>query len=369
MKDIKNTMTPEEEKKALAEIRADVEAHPEVYAAKDDGTFDWNDLGVGGYAALNTAGFGIPDVILKAADTDLYKDIQRKRAQNKGADIIGTTIGALAPTEGGLIKGASKLVGLGSKGLQGAKALKAADVASKVAKGLDTAGDIARGSKEVSGIAKNIGKGALIAGEQIAPTAIAGQTSPKEMLLALGLGGGIGGVSHGLGTVVKNLPEKIEDTKKWADKTIMKRANINDKVMRAQKAFMGDDISKYYSELADFSEERNLHRGPELDKLRKEVRETWKNLSKNFDKDKNFALDVQKIVKADDVAQAINRDVNTMSKLDNIVTKTNDTVGFGNKREYLNEILYNDKFDLDDKKIARQIINQIEEHAEDLSGL
>ena len=108
----------------------------------DTGKFDWEDIAAGGYSALNSALFGIPDVLVKAASSDAYSQLQALRERNKTASLIGDIGGAFAPTGGLLAKG----VGLGAKavgaGLKGVKAVKAAETAAKIAKGADTAADI-----------------------------------------------------------------------------------------------------------------------------------------------------------------------------------------------------------------------------------
>lgn len=339
------------------------------YDTTDTGNFNWEDVASGGYSAINSALFGIPDIIVKSASSDAYKQLQALRDRNKAASLVGDIGGAFAPTGGILAKG----VGMGAKavgaGLKGMKALKAAEAVGKVAKGADTVSDIIRTGKGVTGLKGAVTRGALASAEAVAPRLLAGETDLSEAGLSTALGAGLGGAFYGAGKVVKRMPEMVEDAKKWADKTILKRANITDKVMRAQKAYMGDDISKYYAELADLAEARELHRGPELDKLVDDVKATWRKMGETFDA-ADFTLDAQKVVDASDVAQAVKRDpTGMMTKIDDIVTKTDATDGFVNKRKYLNEILYDVGGDVDKKKIARQVLTQIEEEAEKLTGL
>lgn len=339
------------------------------YDTTDDKQFNWEDLAAGGYSALNSALFGIPDVLVKAASSDAYQRLQALRERNKAASLIGDIGGAFAPTGGLLAKGVGTAAKLAGRGLQAARLGKAAATAARVGKVADTAADIIRTGKGVTGLRGAMTRGALASAEAVAPRLLAGETDLGEAGLSTALGAGLGGAFYGVGKAVKRLPEMIEDAKKWADKTILKRANINDKVMRTQRAFMGDDISKYYAELADLAESRELHRGPELDKLVDDVKATWQRMGESFDAS-DFRLDAQKVIDAGDVAQAVKRDpTGMMSKVDDIVTKTEATEGFVNKRKYLNEILYDVGGDVDKKKIARQVLTQIEEQAEKLTGL
>lgn len=341
----------------------------DIYNTEDDKKFSWEDIAAGGYSAINSALFGIPDVLVKVASSDAYKQLQALRERNKAASFVGDIAGAFAPTGGLLAKGVGTAAKLAGRGMQAAKLAKGAATAAKVAKGADTVADIIRTGKGVSGLGGAVTRGALASAEAIAPRLVTGQTDLGEAALGAGFGGALGAAGYGLGKGLKRLPEFIEDAKKWADKTILKRANITDRVMRAQKAFMGDDVSKYYAELADLAEARGLHRGPELDKLVDDVKATWRKMGEAFDAT-DFKIDAQKIANAEDVAQALKRDpTGLMERLDDIVTKTEATDGFVNKRKYLNEILYDPNGSLDAKKVARQVLTQIEEEAEKLTGL
>lgn len=336
----------------------------------DDKKFNWEDIATGGYSALNSALFGIPDVLVKAASSDAYKKLQEMRERNKATGVIGDIAGAFVPTGGLLAKGVGTAAKLGARGLQAAKLAKAAGAAAKVGQAADTAADIIKGTKAVKGVSGAMGRGVLAAGEQVLPRIVTGEADLGEIGLSGALGAATGALGYGLGKGLQRLPEKIEDMKKWADKTILKRANITDKVMRTQKAYMGGDISKYYAELADLAEARELHRGPELDKMVAEIKDTWRKMGDAFDAT-DLKIDIQKIIDVPDVAQAVKRDVGLVDKIDDILTKTEATDGFVNKRAYLNELLYDQsgKVSVDEKKIAKSILDQIEETAEKLTGL
>jgi hypothetical protein len=196
-------MTQAEKDAALAEIEADRKANPAAYA-QDDKTFNWEDIAAGGYSAVNSALFGIPDVIVKAASSDAYKELQALRARNKTASTVGDIAGAFAPTGGLLAKGIGTAAKIGARGLEAAKLAKAAGVASKIAKGADTASDIIKGTKELKGIGGGVARGALGAAEQIAPRLVGGETDLGSAALGVGLGGAIGGVSKAVPSVLRS---------------------------------------------------------------------------------------------------------------------------------------------------------------------
>ena len=199
-----NNMTPEEEKAAIAQIQADVEAHPELYAAKDDGKFNWEDIGVGGYSATNSALFGIPDILVKAASSDVYKELQQIRARNKAASMIGDIGGAFLPTGGALVGTGAKALKGASAAAKGAKAVKTAEALGKAAKAVETGSDIIKGTKELKGISGGLARGALTAGEQILPRALAGETEGKDALTGIALGAGIGGAAKAVPSVLRS---------------------------------------------------------------------------------------------------------------------------------------------------------------------
>lgn len=346
----------------------DLEMIREDSKTLDDKRFDWEDIATGGYSAINSALFGIPDVLVKAASSDAYKKLKEMRERNKAAALIGDIGGAFAPTGGLLAKGIGTTAKLGAKGLGAVKLAKAAGAAAKVGQLADTSADIIRGSKAVKGVSGAAARGALAAGEQIIPRVVTGEADLGEIGLSGALGAGLGVAGHGLSEGLKRLPEAVTAMNKWANKTILKRADITNKVMRTQAAYAGGDISKYMKELADFSEARSLHREPELDKLVAEVKDTWRQMGTAFD-GSGFKVDAQKVIDAPDVAAAVKRDIGLIDKIDDIVTKTEATDSFAGKRSFLNEILYDQKSSIDEKKVARALLDQIEGAAESLTGL
>jgi len=336
----------------------------------DDKTFNWEDLAAGGYSAANSALFGIPDVLVKAASSDAYNKLKELRERNKAASLVGDIGGAFAPTGGLLAKGVGTTAKLGAKGLGAVKATKAASALAKVGQAADTTADIIKGTKVLKGTSGAAVRGALAGAEQVIPRALTGETDLKEAGLGVGLGAGVGAAGYGVSKIAERIPETVVALNKWANKTILKRADITNKVMRSQLAYAGDDIPKYIKELADLSEARHLYREPELDKLVAEVKDNWRKMGEAFDAS-DFKIDAQKIIDTPDVAQAIKRDTGLIDKIDDIVTKTEATDKFANKRAYLNELLYDQsgKVSLDEKKVAKALLDQIEGTAENLTGL
>jgi len=206
--DALNGSTPATSSKGMgeAEKSAALQAMAEDSKHYDDKTFNAEDVATGGYNAINSALFGIPDIVVKAADSDAYKKLQALRERNKTASIVGDVAGALIPTPTLAAKGVS----LGAKALQmGMKAGKAADIAGTVAKGAGKAADFlgAEGAyKGVSGL-KGIGQGALRgaseAGLQVAPRLASGETDGKTAGAALLAGAGIGGVATALPKILR----------------------------------------------------------------------------------------------------------------------------------------------------------------------
>lgn len=337
----------------------------------DDKKFNWEDIATGGYSALNSALFGIPDVLVKAASSDAYKKLRDLRERNKAAALIGDIGGAFAPTGGLLAKGIGTAAKLGAKGLQAAKLVKLASGAAKIGKVADTASDIIKGSKAVRGLSGAMGRGVLSAGEQILPRVVTGEAGLGEIGLSGALGAATGALGYGIGKGLQRLPEKIEDMKKWADKTILKRANVTDKVMRQQRAYMGGDISKYYAELADLAETRELHRGPELDKMVAEIKDTWKQIAGAFDDAGIKLSDATDSIKADTAVKNVLSRLGDQGDeaLKDLITKVDATEGFANKREYLNKIIFSDKIDDETKALALVAKGVLEGTAEELTGL
>ena len=184
------TMTDKEYAAAMAAMKEDAK-----YYKYDDDTFGAEDITAGGYSALNSALFGIPDIIVKSANTDAYKKLQALKERNKTANFVGELTGAVVPTPA-LIAGA---VGKGAKAASlGLKAGKAATAAGKVGKAADTASDFLRASGKFADVAgaKGLGQAALRggveAGLQAAPRALSGEADASDALLATGLGAGIG---------------------------------------------------------------------------------------------------------------------------------------------------------------------------------
>lgn len=203
MEDI--NMTDAERATAAAIIKADREANPELYREQDDQKLNWDDMAAGGYSALNSALFGIPDVVMKAISSDAYKALKDLRDRNRTASTVGDIAGMFAPTGGMLAHGAGaglKLAGRGAEAV--AEGSRLAKVLGKGGQALDTAGDIIKGSKAIGGIKGGLAQGALAAGEQVIPRVLTGQEDLKTGLTNVALGAGIGGVAKAVPSVLRS---------------------------------------------------------------------------------------------------------------------------------------------------------------------
>lgn len=197
-------MTKAEINDAMQQINADVVAHPEVYASKDTGDFNWEKLVAGSYSALNSALFDIPDVIAKAADSDTYKQLQALRARNKAASLTGEIGGAFIPTGGALFKAVAKAAKLARAGAKAIKAAKTAETLGKIEKGLQTGSDIIKGTKELKGISGGLARGALAAGEQVVPRYLGGETDLGTAAGTVALGAGIGAAGKAVPSMLRS---------------------------------------------------------------------------------------------------------------------------------------------------------------------
>ncbi len=176
----------------------------------------WDDLLAGGYGALNSALFGLPDWLVDRAGelgvTGAHENLEKWKSENAGAvstgDLIGT-VGSLLIPGGAIAKGVGKGVGLLAKGAEALKLGKTAESIGKGAKALDTIGDIIKGAKKIepslkatSPIAKALAtgggsalRGALGALEVAAPRALFSPEAAGELPGAVALGGALGGAT------------------------------------------------------------------------------------------------------------------------------------------------------------------------------
>ena len=170
----------------------------------DTGEFNWEDLAAGGYSGANSALFGIPDVLVKAASSDAYKQLQALRARNRAASTAGDIAGVLAPTGGVLAKGVGKTLSLGSKAAEAAKMAKVAGALGRGAKYADTASDVIRGAKVLPGVKGGAIQGALAAGEQMAPRVLTGQTDIADALPGIAMGAGVGALAKSVPEILRS---------------------------------------------------------------------------------------------------------------------------------------------------------------------
>src|SRR6478736_4093810 len=73
----------------------------------------WGNLGAGGYSALNEATLGLPELIVKAANTDAYKKLKEFHAKHQLASDIGSGAGLVGSA---FIPGGAILKGVGLAG-------------------------------------------------------------------------------------------------------------------------------------------------------------------------------------------------------------------------------------------------------------
>lgn len=168
----------------------------------DDGKFDFNDVMAGGYSALDSALFGIPDVLVKAASSDAYAQLKKLREENKIASTVGEVAGMFAPTGGALF-------GLAGKGLKAAGKMAGT---GRIAKGLESAGGmLSRGQQIIKtgegmkGIGGAAIRGGVTAAEQALPRMIGGTIDPETGLENFAMGTALGG---GLGALGKLIPAR-----------------------------------------------------------------------------------------------------------------------------------------------------------------
>lgn len=341
--------------------------------AQDTGKFDWEDILAGGYSAANSALFGIPDIIVKAASSDTYKSLQDLRARNKAASVVGDVAGAFAPTGGGLFKAGSA----GLKALStGAKAVKAVGTAEKFAKGAklaDKAADIIRGTKTFkNSIGTGLLQGGLAAAEQTIPRVVMGQENLLQGGVETAIGAGAGAALRGIGMAASRLPEAMKAAEKWGNKTIVKQANVTDRILRQQGQYLGKlEPEEYMKKLADFAEKYEIHRDPKLDAIVAETKTMWKQIGDNFDAS-GYKLgdDFNDIIQNGNVAEVIARDsANGLQSVSDMIGKVDATSNFAKKREYLNDIIFDEKSTPEMKKVATDLIKKLEDKAEELSGL
>ena len=251
----------------------------------DDKTFNAEDIAAGGYNALNSALFGIPDVVVKAADSDAYKKLQALRERNKTASTVGDIAGALLPTPTLTAKGVS----LGAKALStGLKAGKAADVAGTVARGAGAAADFlnAEGAYKNVGKLKDVAQGALRGGVesglQVAPRLASGETDGKTAGASLLMGAGIGGASAALPSILKaskmmegknNIAKPLEDElidKQLAARNIDGQAfskslkNYAGKLGVDKVGYVGQNVTQAKRAALDFMKARDIHNADDM---------------------------------------------------------------------------------------------------------
>ena len=328
----------------------------EEWAAKK---FPGGAAGLAGAESLaNTALFGIPEVILKSANSDAYRDYAALKEKHPTASTVGTIAGSLAPTEGGLVTGLAK-------GAKLVRAGKASESLAKAAKIIREGGQVGKLGKVASGAVR----GGLMSAEQMLPRVVTGQANVQDMGTELALGAGLGGGASAIGELGSRLPEIAKSLSKWGNKTILKNADINNRILRASERYAGKDPGQYVKELADFAEKNQLHREPKLDALVAKVKQTWQDIGKTFDASGYSAADdLARIMKNADVKEVIARNPAAVTTVADLAGKIDASSNLYEKRRFLNDLIYNST-DAEEKRMARGILDALEEKAEELSGL
>jgi hypothetical protein len=158
----------------------------------------WDDIGAGGYSALNSVLMGLPDFIVKTAGgSKALENLREKQAKHKLASDIGNVAGLAGSL---FIPGGAILKGAGAA----ANAAKLAKVGAALTKAGQFAGATGKGAK----LGETIGRGALLGAEQAIPRAIiqGGTTgdwgqAAQDAAFGTALGGGVGALGRGLGKV------------------------------------------------------------------------------------------------------------------------------------------------------------------------
>jgi len=175
----------------------------------DTGKFDWEDLAAGGYSGINSALFGIPDVLVNVANKDAYKALQDLRSRNKIASTVGDVAGMFAPTGGLLAKGIGSAAKLGAGALKGLNIAKGANAIGKIAKGADTVSDIIKTGGQLKGIGGAAIRGGLTAAEQALPRVLGGQQDLGQAAENIAMGGALGGGFKAAGNVLSGLKKAL----------------------------------------------------------------------------------------------------------------------------------------------------------------
>lgn len=329
----------------------------EEWAAKK---FPGGAAGLAGAESLaNTALFGIPEVILKSANSDAYRDYAALKEKHPTASTVGTIAGSLAPTEGGLVTGLAK-------GAKLVRAGKASESLAKAAKIIREGGQVGKLGKVASGAIR----GGLMSAEQMLPRVVTGQTNVQDMGTELALGAGLGGGAGAIAELGSRLPEIAKSLSKWGNKTILDKSGMTTRVIRAQKRYAGKDPAKYMKELADFQLKKGLDREPKLDAFREEVAKEWNKIGKAYDDSGHvLSTELPKILKDPDIKEVVARNPDAAREIADIVGQVDRTSNLYQKRKFLQDILYDPDTRGDKKTIINGILDSLEDKAGELSGM
>ena len=348
------------------------------------------------YSMGNSALFGIPGWAAKTFAPDVSNAIDALRNKYKFSTTVGDIGGAFLPTGGALFKGAGKaaeLVGLGraASGLQeGAGIAGALTKAGDIVKGAPTVGEVAAGAAKPT-LLTSLARGALAGSEQAVPRMLTGQQDANAGLVDIAGGAAAGGLGYGLSQAAERLPEALTDLRKWGSKTMLKRADISPRDLRAQATnYMGGNPEKLEDFMKNAAEEvrdKQLFREPLMEDYVGSIRRDWNNWSDAWTTaaEEGSPLtsldDLLARTKADpdavaamsrlDARQAINPRVKITgdSELQSLAAQLDATPGLAGKRAYLASVAFSDTANPEVKTIARAMRDSLDEQARATAGI
>ena len=350
-----------------------------------------NKLIAGGAAGVNTLGYGIPDVILKAASSDTYKKLKDLQAANPGATALGTGAGLVlglgtGATESKLpILGAGGLAGLASRGLSKVGLEGAGEAVGNVARFManggaatTTAGKIGQGALQ----------GAALGAEQNIIPVIGGTETPIEGALGTAAGGVAGAAIPAVTSAFAKIPESLQAINEWGNKVMAKRGGVNQRDLRtlANTYLHGDPeaVEGLMKNLGTEVRDNELWRKPNRTQYVDDTKQQWQEWEQawndTYKTDPAQAMaDLTAKVQADpDAANAIARGnaagaagTEGDDLFNTMVKKLDATSGLADKREYLAKIAYDNtgKYGDDEMAIARSLRDGLDDQARTAAGM
>jgi len=319
--------------------------------------------GVASESALNSALVNIPEIIMKAGDGQLYRNYEELKRRHQTAQMVGDVGGMFIPTGGeGLA-----LAGKGLKALQAGKLVNAGEKLIKAGKIVKEGGQVGKLGKIGSGFVR----GGLAQAEQLAPRVLTGQVDPGTAASELALGAGFGGAMGGISEGVSRVPELLTDISKWGNKTIVKGAKANNRIINGAKEYIGEDPDLFMKKGAEYVLKHKLDREHKLKEFGKMVEQKWKEMGDIFDKSGyKLSNDIDNVINTENIKDAISRDPSNLNLAIDYIDKIDKTDGLSKKRKWLNNMLYNEpNLSVDQQDILRGLKGSLQGKAEDLSGM